>query len=152
MKRLFALTAAAVAGLTLAACETQTPRNATSEGGIPMGDFVLVGIGSDTVPTRAVRLNLVPGGLSGEGPCNSYRGTMSTKFPNFHVVEMTWTDEPCRLNIETRLEQRYFEALTQATHAIWEGDVLKLAGPTYMTFEPGRPATAADLQAMAEQN
>lgn len=149
MKRLFALTAAAVAAFGLAACESGTPRDASSEGGIPMGDFVLVGIGADAVPTRNVRLNLVPGGLSGEGPCNSYRGTLSTKFPAFRVQEMTWTDMSCRLNIETRLEERYFHALTQANQAVYEGGVLKLMGPTYLTFEPGRPATQEELQAAA---
>ena len=145
MKRLFALTAAAVAAFGLAACESGTPRDASSEGGIPMGDFVLVGIGADAVPTRNVRLNLVPGGLSGEGPCNSYRGTLSTKFPAFRVQEMTWTDNVCRRNIENRLEARYFEALTQADGILYEGGVLKITGPTYLTFEPGRPLTEADL-------
>ncbi len=149
MNRFTALSLAASAVLALAACEPQTSVDATSEGGIPMGDFVLVGIGSDAVPTRNVRLNLRPGSISGEGPCNSYTGTLSTKFPAFKVNQMQWTDLACRLNLETRLEQRYFEALTQATGAKYDGGVLKLTGPTYLTFEPGRPATEADLHAAA---
>ena len=110
-----------------------------------MGDFVLVGIGSDTVPTRNVRLNLAPGMISGDGVCNSYSGSLSTKYPEFRVQEMTWTDNVCRRNIENRLEARYFEALTQADGILYEGGVLKITGPTYLTFEPGRPLTEGDL-------
>lgn len=147
MNRLLALSAAAAALLGLAACEPTTPANALSEGGIPMGDFVLVGIGADAVPTRNMQLTLAPGRVSGSGPCNTYSGTLSTKFPNFRIQEMQWTDNPCNRRLETALEQRYFAALTQANSVIYEGGVLKLIGSTYLTFEPGRPATAADLAA-----
>lgn len=142
MKRILALTVAAVATLGLTACgEPKTPADALSEGGIPMGDYVLVGIGQDAAPGRNILLTLRPGSVSGSGPCNSYRGTLSTKFPQMRIQEMTWTDMGCKLSLETRLEQRYFEALTQANTAVWEGGVLKLVGSTYLTFEPGRPAT-----------
>lgn len=142
MKRILALSVAAVATLGLTACgEPATPADALSEGGIPMGDYVLVGIGQDAAPSRNILLTLRPGNVSGSGPCNSYRGTLSTKFPAIRIQEMTWTDLGCKLNLETRLEQRYFEALTQVNTAVWEGGVLKLVGSTYLTFEPGRPAT-----------
>lgn len=149
MKHFSALPAAVLTAMALAACQPTTPANATSEGGIPMGDFVLVGIGADAVPTRNVRLNLAPGVISGEGPCNSYDGTLGAPLPAFRVQQMHWTDKACRRSIETRLEQRYFEALTQASGAVYEGGVLKLTGPTYLTFEPGRPATQEELQAAA---
>lgn len=142
MKRILALSVAAVATLGLTACgEPATPADALSEGGIPMGDYVLVGIGQDAAPSRNILLTLRPGSISGSGPCNSYRGTMGTKFPEIRIAEMTWTDLGCKLSLETRLEQRYFEALPQVNTAVWEGGVLKLVGSTYLTFEPGRPAT-----------
>lgn len=153
MKRILALSVAAVATLGLTACgEPKTPADAHSEGGIPMGDFVLVGIGSDAVPTRNVLLTLRPGQISGSGPCNTYRGTLSTRFPNLRVAEMTWTDLGCNRRLETALEQRYFEALTQANSVVWEGGVLKVIGSTYMTFEPGRPAATPGDFAAAQQH
>ena len=146
MSRLLALPIAALAALSITACTPSNPSSATSQGGIPIGDFVLVGIGSDTVPTRNVRLNLAPGLISGDGVCNTYSGKLSTKFPDFRVQELHWTDNECVRNIENRLEARYFQALTQAEGIIYEGGVLKVTGPTYLTFEPGRPATAEDFQ------
>lgn len=149
MNRILALPAVVTAAMALAACQPGSSVNSTSAGGIPMGDYVLVGIGADAVPTRNVRLNISPGAVSGEGPCNSYSGTLGAALPAFAVQQMNWTDEVCKRAIENRLEARYFEALTQATEVSYSGGVLQIKGPTYLTFEPGRPATQEELQAMA---
>ena len=150
MNRILALSSAAATLLALAACEPTTPSNATSEGGIPFSDFVLVGIGQDAVPTRNMLLTLGPGGFTGSGPCNTYQGTLFNKLPDFHVKEMTWTDNACPKNLETALEQRYFQAMSKATQVEWKGDVLRVIGDTYMTFEPGRPASTPGDYAKAQ--
>ena len=36
-----------------------------------------------------------------------------------------------------RLENRYLAALAQADGITYDGGVLKITGPTYLTFEPG---------------
>ena len=45
---------------------------------------------------------------------------------------MNWTDIPCG---HKGFEGRLFQALTQAQQAQWEGGVLKIIGPTYITLE-----------------
>ena len=52
--------------------------------------------------------------------------------PQIHISTMNWTDIACG---HKGFEGRLFEALTQAQQAQWEGGVLKIIGPTYITLE-----------------
>lgn len=137
MSTVFRLTAAAAALAALAACEPTASTSAGAgtgfEGGIPLGTYTLVGFGKEAVPTRDGRLRLTQGGgFSGNGPCNTFTGRNAAKLPAFRVAVMNWTDNPCG---HKGFEGRFFQALTQAQEARWEGGVLKIIGPTYMTLE-----------------
>ncbi|WP_312529362.1 META domain-containing protein [Paracoccus sp. (in: a-proteobacteria)] len=147
MNRIFALSAAVAATLGLAACEP-TGTTAGAPGAVPTGDFVLVGIGADAVPTRDVLLTIAPdGSISGRGPCNSYTGKQNAVPPAFQVGPLGSTRMACPAH--KGLEGRYFQALESATGINYEGGVLKITGPTYLTFEPGRPASMVEAGAAA---
>ncbi|WP_134726500.1 META domain-containing protein [Paracoccus luteus] len=135
MSTVFRLTAAAAALAALAACEPTptTPAGTGFEGGVPLGTYTLVGFGKEAVPTRDGTLRLVQGGgFSGKGPCNTFTGQNAATLPAVRVSTMTWTDNPCG---HKGFEARFFQALTQAQEARWEGGVLKIIGPTYITLE-----------------
>lgn len=140
MNRILALSAAAAAVLGLAACEPTSGTSAGAPGAVPTGDFVLVGIGQDAVPTRDVLLTIgADGSISGQGPCNSYSANQTATPPAFAIGPMTSTRMACPAH--KGLEGRYFQALQGATGITYDGGVLKITGPTYLTFEPGRPAS-----------
>jgi heat shock protein HslJ len=105
MTRIPLISAAIAATLGLAACEPTT--SSTPGANIPTGPYVLVGIGSDTVPQRNVGMTIeADGSISGQGPCNNYSA-------------------------------KHLEALQGANGITFEGGVLTVQGPTYLTYEPG---------------
>lgn len=139
MNRILALSAAAAAVLGLAACEP-TGTTAGAPGAVPTGDFVLVGIGADAVPTRDVLLTIAAdGSISGQGPCNSYSASQTAVPPAFQLGPLVSSRAACPAH--KGLEGRYLQALQGATGISYDGGVLKISGPTYLTFEPGRPAS-----------
>ena len=139
MNRILALSAAAAAVLGLAACEP-IGTTAGAPGAVPTGDFVLVGIGADAVPTRDVLLTIAAdGSISGQGPCNSYSASQTAVPPAFQLGPMVSSRAACPAH--KGLEGRYLQALQGATGITYDGGVLKISGPTYLTFEPGRPAS-----------
>ena len=136
MQTVIRLTAAAAAAAALAACEDQgaaTGSAAGYEGGVPYGTYTLVGFGKEAVPTRDASVRLQPGTISGKGPCNTYTATNTATLPDIRISVMNWTDIPC--SGHKGFEARFFDALTQARQAQWQGGVLKIVGPTYMTLE-----------------
>lgn len=151
MNRILAFSATAAAVVTLSACQPVPGGvNAGSLGAVPTGDFVLVGIGQDAVPTRDVLLTIAPNGsISGRGPCNSYNANQTAVPPAFAIDGLNSTRMACPAH--KGLEGRYFRALEGATGIDYTGGVLKITGPTYLTFEPGRPASMAG-QTSAEIN
>lgn len=128
---------AALAGLTaLAACEPM-PSASTPGSNVPTGPYVLVGIASDTVPQRNVGLTIeADGSISGQGPCNHYSAPQTAEPPAFKLGALTTTRAGCS-GTAGQLEARYFQALSQATGVTYDGGVLKITGPTYLTYEPG---------------
>lgn len=130
-----ALALAALAVLTLAACET-TPAG-DPMGGIPANDYVLVGIGNGTVPLRNITLTTRPEGVSGRGPCNGYAARNTVPLPAVAFEPLQTTGVTCS---DSALEQRFFLALQQATEMEYYGGVLRIKGPTWLIFESGRPA------------
>ncbi|MDT1061532.1 META domain-containing protein [Paracoccus sp. CPCC 101403] len=136
MTRILSFTAAAVALATLAACE---PTGSSGPGSnIPTGPYVLVGIGSDTVPQRNVGLTIESdGSISGQAPCNHYSAPQVAEPPGFKLGPLTTTKMACGGKAGA-LEQRYFNALSQADGISYKGGVLVITGgPSYLTFEPG---------------
>ena len=126
----------------LAACEPMTPAGGPAQttgsiGGIPLGDFYLVSLAAEAVPQRDATLSITSTGISGRGPCNTFSGTLQGELPSFRVAQMNWTDLACP---GAEFENRYFNALTQATDVVYEGGVLQIRGATYMQLEPGVPA------------
>lgn len=135
MTRLLSLSAAAAALATLAACEPTTSSGAGSN--IPTGPYILVGIGSDTVPQRNVGITIeANGSVSGQAPCNHYSASQTAEPPGFKLSPLTTTRMACGGN-RGRLEQRYFNALSQADGISYLGGVLTITGAEYLTFEPG---------------
>lgn len=135
MTRILSFTAAAAALATLAACEPTASNVPGST--VPTGPYVLVGIGSDTVPQRNVGLTIeADGSLSGQAPCNHYSAPQTAEPPAFKVGPVTTTRMACS-GTRARLEQRYLQALSHADGISYLGGVLTISGPTYLTFEPG---------------
>ncbi|MFD2441320.1 META domain-containing protein [Paracoccus kondratievae] len=98
---------------------------------------MLVGIGADTVPQRNVDLTIAAdGSISGRAPCNHYSASQTAEPPAFAVGPLTTTRMACSGNAG-RLESRYLQALSAANGITYEGGVLTIKGPTYLTFEPG---------------
>lgn len=135
MTRIPMIFAATAATLGLAACEPTG--TATPGASVPTGPYVLVGIGSDTVPQRNVGMTIeADGSVSGQAPCNHYSARQTAEPPAFALGPLTTTKAGCG-GIAGQLERRYFEALSQANGISFEGGVLTVMGPTYLTYEPG---------------
>ncbi len=135
MTRIPMISAAIAATIGLAACEPTSSNTPGSN--IPTGAYVLVGIGSDTVPQRNVGMTIQPdGSVSGQGPCNSYSAAQTAQPPGFALGPLTRTEMGCS-GRAGKLERRYFEALSGANGISFEGGVLTVQGPTYLTYEPG---------------
>jgi len=135
MTRIPVLSTAIAATLGLAACEPTT----TSAPGtnIPTGPYVLVGIGSDTVPQRNVGMTVqADGSISGQAPCNQYSAQQTAEPPAFVLGPLVTTKMACS-GTAGQLESRYFQALSAADGITFEGGVLTIQGPTYLTYEPG---------------
>lgn len=135
MTRIPMIAAAVAATLGLAACE---PTTATGPGGnVPTGPYVLVGIGSDTVPQRNVGLTInADGSVNGNGPCNTYTAKQTATPPAFALGPLATSRMGCGGGAG-QLETRFFQALSAANGISYEGGVLTIQGPTYLTFEPG---------------
>lgn len=135
MTRIPMISVAVAATLALAGCEP-VPGAATG-GNVPTGPYVLVGIGADTVPQRNVGMNIErDGSISGQAPCNSYSARQTATPPGFALGPLTRTEMGCG-GSAGRLESRFFQALSSANGIAYEGGVLTIMGPTYLTFEPG---------------
>lgn len=135
MTRIPLISAAIAATLGLAACEPTTPTTAATS--VPTGPYVLVGIGSDTVPQRNVGLTIeADGSISGQAPCNHYSAPQTAEPPGFALGGLTTTRMGCS-GKAGQLESRYFQALSGANGITYEGGVLTIQGPTYLTYEPG---------------
>ena len=76
------------------------------------------------------------GSVSGQAPCNHYSANQTAEPPAFKLGPITTTRMACSGNAG-RLENRYLAALAQADGITYDGGVLKITGPTYLTFEPG---------------
>lgn len=140
---------ACAATLLLAACASEPTGDPM--GGIPANDYVLVGIGNGTVPLRNITLTTRPEGISGRGPCNGYAARNTVPLPAiaFEPLQTTGVTE-CK---DLAVEQRFFQALQQATEMEYYGGVLRIKGPTWLIFESGRPADqATDALAAARGN
>lgn len=136
MTRTLTLSAALAAVTALAACEP-VPSATVPGSNVPTGPYVLVGIGSDTVPQRNVGLTIeADGSISGQAPCNHYSAPQTAEPPAFKLGGLTTTRMGCS-GRAGELESRYFQALSQADGVTYDGGVLKITGPTYLTFEPG---------------
>lgn len=135
MSRLMTLAAAAASLAVLTACEPTATGGPGSS--VPTGQYVLVGIGSDTVPQRNVGLTInADGSVTGQAPCNTYSAPQTAVPPGFKLGPITTTRMACGGNAGN-LERRYLEAMRQADGISYLGGVLKITGPTYLTFEPG---------------
>ncbi|WJS84217.1 META domain-containing protein [Paracoccus sp. TOH] len=135
MTRIPLISAAIVATLGLAACEPTAP--STPGSNVPTGPYVLVGIGSDTVPQRNVGMTIeADGSISGQAPCNNYTAPQTAEPPGFALGALTTTKMGCS-GRAGQLESRYFQALSGANGIAYEGGVLTIKGPTYLTYEPG---------------
>ena len=135
MIRAIRLAAVSATLATLAACGPEPlPADGTGyEGGIPFGTYTMVGFGQEAVPTRDSRIRLMPGQITGNGPCNNFAATNAAPLPQISISVMNWTDNPCG---HKGFEGRFFEALTQATEAEWSGGVVKVKSPLgWMTLE-----------------
>lgn len=132
------LALAALATLALSACSEPA---GDPMGGIPANDYVLVGIGNGTVPLRNITLTTRPEGVSGRGPCNGYAAKNTVPLPAvaFEPLQTTGVTG-CA---DEAVEQRFFQALQQATSMEYYGGVLRIKGPTWLIFESGRPAEQA---------
>ena len=134
MKTAIRIAAAAAAVAAISACDQPAATGASTgwEGGIPYGTYTVVGFGKEAVPTRDGSIRLGPGTISGSGPYNTFTATNTATLPQIHISTMNWTDIDCG---HKGFEGRLFEALTQAQQAQWEGGVLKIICPTYITLE-----------------
>ena len=134
MTRILPLSAALSALTALAACQA-TPGDPAHN--VPVGPYVLVGIGSDTVPQRNVGMTIErDGSVSGQAPCNHFSARQTAEPPGFALGSLTTSQNECGGNAG-RLESRFFQALSAANGIEYSGGVLTVKGPTYLTFEPG---------------
>ncbi|WP_246175152.1 META domain-containing protein [Paracoccus limosus] len=133
--RILTASAALAVVTAVSACEPQNPP--APGAAVPTGHYVLVGIGSDTVPQRNVGLTIESdGSISGTGPCNTYSAKQTATPPAFKLGPLITTRMACS-GLAGQLENRFFAAVGQADGISYQGGVLKITGPTYLTFEPG---------------
>lgn len=139
MTRIFrtgALVALSAATLGLAACGPAG--TVGGSGGIPTGEYVLVGMDGGTVPLRNVTLVVEPGSVSGRGPCNTYSATNEAALPAMQLTPIVSTQMMCK---DMRLETRFLSTLQSATEMEFYGGVLKVKSPqTWLIFEHGHRA------------
>lgn len=133
------------AALTLAACAPEPPRTVGTVNGVPLGSYVLVGIGNGTVPLRNMTLTVAETSVTGHGPCNSFAAANSAELPAVALGPLQTSQAACD---KAQLEQRYFDALRQASSMEYYGGVLRVKGPTWLIFERGVPAAEAATSAL----
>lgn len=138
------LAAAAVATtLALAACGPATP---VETGGVPQGEYVLVGMDGGTVPLRNVTLTIAGNQLSGRGPCNSYVGQNNATPPALQLTPIVTTQMHCK---DAPLEDRFLATLQSAYEMEYFGGVLKVKSPvTWLIFEHGHRADEVQISAL----
>lgn len=137
MLRHFALAAAALTAL--AGCEPTSGgaggAATGAQGGVPYGEYVLVGIGGEPVSQRNASVILAPGKISGRGPCNAYSASQSATLPAMQVGPIAATKAACA---DLALENRFFSALGQTRQAVYLDGVLTLKGaPKSLILEYG---------------
>ena len=136
MTRIPLISAAFAATFALAPCEPVPTTHAPGTA-VPTGPYVLVGIGSDTVPQRNVGMTVeADGSITGQAPCNTYSAKQTAEPPAFKLGPLVTTKMACT-GIAGDLENRYFQTLAAATGVTYEGGVLTVQGPVYLTYEPG---------------
>lgn len=139
------LAAAAVATLGLASCGP-TATTGTGSGGIPQGEYVLVGMDGGTVPLRNVTLVVGENQLTGRGPCNSYSAENNVALPALQLSPIVSTKMHCK---DAPLENRFLATLQSATEMQFFGGVLKVKSPrTWLIFEHGHRADEAQVSAL----
>lgn len=134
--------AAIATALSLGACAPA----AVGTGGIPAGEYVMVGMDGATVPLRNVTLVVQPGSISGNGPCNAYSASNNADLPQVSLSPIISTKVACK---DSRIEQRFFAALQSATEMEFYGGVLKVKSPqTWLIFEHGHRADQTQVSAL----
>jgi heat shock protein HslJ len=132
--RLAALTT--LAALSLSGCGSTT---GSGMGGVPHGEYVLVGIDGGTVPERNITLSVTPEGISGHATCNSYSAQNTATLPAVALTPLVTTKMLCG---GMALENRYFEVLQSVNEVEYFGGVLKAKSPsTWLIFEHGVPVS-----------
>ena len=127
MTRIPLISVAVAATLGLAACEPTT--SSTPGASIPTGPYVLVGIGSDTVPQRNVGMTIeANGSITGQAPCNSYTSQNNATWPQVSLAGIASTRRAC---ITEGGESAYFAALEQVAQASLSDGDLELRGPAH---------------------
>lgn len=118
---LSAPSALAIAVLGLSACvpfgETLASYGASGE------TWVLQEIDGAPFPATATLVFGFGGTISGEAPCNSYRGKNKTPYPWFDVEELAATRKVCP---DLLAETKYLDTLPQMTESEVLGDIMIL--------------------------
>ncbi|MFV0292273.1 MAG: META domain-containing protein [Paracoccus sp. (in: a-proteobacteria)] len=134
------LTAAALATLTLAACDPGPTTPTEPYTTVPTGDYVLFNIGGDVLSVRHTTMNLSPTQITGRTGCNSFVAPISGTPPEIIVGEIQTSGQTCRWSSQ---ENAFFNALRSANRITYEDGVMRIAGgPDTLTFEYGRLASA----------
>ncbi|MFV0409862.1 MAG: META domain-containing protein [Paracoccus sp. (in: a-proteobacteria)] len=134
------LTIAALATLTLAACEGSNS-SASNEPytTIPTGDYVLFNIGGDVLAVRHITMTLNPTQMTGRTGCNNFAVPVSGTPPEFTIGQLQTSGLTCRWSSQ---ETTFFNALRAANRITYEDGVLRISGgPDTLTFEYGRLAS-----------
>jgi heat shock protein HslJ len=88
-------------------------------------------------PASEITLELDADGVSGRGPCNGYRATVTREAGALTVGPILSTRMACP---ELDLEARFFAALEGVTQALEDPEYLLMAGGgTWMVFTPSAP-------------
>ncbi|MDB6176752.1 META domain-containing protein [Paracoccus sp. Z330] len=134
--------AATAATLALASCGPAQ----IGSGGIPQGEYVLVGMDGGTVPLRNVTLVVDGSQISGRGPCNSYSTQNNANLPALELSPIVSTKMHCK---DAPLENRFFSVLQTANEMEFYGGVLKVKSPqTWLIFEHGHRADEVQVSAV----
>ncbi|SNT72965.1 META domain-containing protein [Paracoccus seriniphilus] len=134
--------AATAATLALASCGPAP----IETGGIPQGEYVLVGMDGGTVPLRNVTLSLAGTQITGRGPCNSFSTQNSATLPALQLSPIASTRMYCK---DAPLEGRFFSVLQSATSMEYSGGVLKVKSPeTWLILERGHRADEVQVSAV----
>ena len=133
------LIAAAIATLTLAACEPTPVASDDPYSNVPTGDYVLFNIGGEVLSVRHTTMSIQPTQITGRTGCNSFAAPITGTPPEIVVGEIQTSGQTCRWS---KQEQSFFAALRAANRISYEDGVMRIAGgPDTLTFEFGRLAT-----------